>query len=133
MSLDKIQRTPLVRTWQARAEELKAQGQSPSQIERFLSRLDTIPGHDVGDICLHWSRQQQEQRPVWDLLMQLSLVLATALSYMIWGPVVSLLTLLTVGLLALVHREALYHRENRFADEVLARAQSVPWSLPSAR
>ena len=133
MIAEQLSRSQLQRQVQARLWELRQAGQDSRELKSFLSRLRGLPGQTVGDICHYWSRSQAERRPIYQLLWLVVAVLSSALLFKLAGLKMAATALFLSGLCSLVHTQLLWNEENRFAEELLRRADAAFLSLRLAR
>lgn len=117
MVAEQLTRGQLLSRWQSNLENLRSQGEDVRHIQRFLWRLESLPGQTVGDLCDAWSQRQSERRPCW-VLFWLGVWLLAALAGQA-GIGVGLLPL------ALFHAHKLWDWDQRFSRELLARADAA--------
>lgn len=132
MIAEQLSRSQFQRQLQARLWELRQDGQDGRHLRAFLARLSSLPGQTVGDMCHNWQQSQAERRPIYQLLWLVIAVLSSALLFKTAGVTASLAALLTCGLVSTLHLQMLYQQEGRFANELLARADSAYYSLVPA-
>ncbi len=133
MIAEQLTRSQLQRQVQARLWELRQTGQDGRELKNFLARLRNLRGQTVGDMCHHWSQSQAERRPIYQLLWLAIAVLSSALLFPVAGFKASVFALAVSGLCALLHSQLLWWEENRFAHELLLRADSAFVSLRLTR
>lgn len=133
MIAEQLSRSQLHRQLQARLWELRKAGQDNRELKSFLARLSNLPGQTVGDMCHNWSQSQAERRPVYQLLWMAVALLSSALLFKLAGIKPALAAVALSGLCSLVHTQLLWREENRFADELLLRADAAFVSIRLAR
>jgi hypothetical protein len=133
MIAEQLTRSQLQRQVQARLWELRQTGRDGRELKNFLIRLRTVKGQTVGDMCHYWSQSQAERRPVYQLLWLAIALLSSALLFPMAGLKASMTALALSGLCAMVHSQLLFLEENRFAHELLLRADSAFVSLRLTR
>ena len=84
-------------------------------------------------MCHNWQRSQAERRPVYQLLWLTIAVLSSALLFKTAGSSASLFALVVCGVVSTLHLQVLWYQEDRFANELLARADAAHYSLVPAR
>ncbi|MBN9416592.1 MAG: hypothetical protein J0I12_14200 [Candidatus Eremiobacteraeota bacterium] len=133
MIAEQLSRSQFQRQLQSRLWELRQEGHDGQHLKAFLSKLRDLPGQTVGDMCHNWQRSQAERRPVYQLLWLTIAVLSSALLFKTAGSSASLFALVVCGVVSTLHLQVLWYQEDRFANELLARADAAHYSLVPAR
>ena len=125
MISEQLSRSQLQRQLSTRMEELRQEGYDRRHLKDFVKKVRAIPGQTVGDICHNWSRSQAELRPLFQLLWLAVALLVGALLLKGAGTSAALTGVALVGLAGFLHGNSLWEKENRFTNELLARADSA--------
>ncbi|MBS2033391.1 hypothetical protein JST97_00270 [bacterium] len=133
MIAEQLSRSQLQRQLQTRMWELRQAGQDSRDLKNFLARLRNLPGQTVGDMCHYWSQSQAERRPVYQLLWLAVALLSSSLLFKLAGIKLAAAALVVSGLCSFVHTQLLWQEENRFADELMLRADAAFASLRLTR
>jgi hypothetical protein len=123
MSLELISRSQLVKQWTTRAQELRAQGEDITHLQRFLQRVDRLPGQTVGDLFHAWCLRQSEERPTWTLALMVLCALAGLVAWTCGGAYFALVVVSLIGGLGFCHYLVLLNSHEAFSRELIARAE----------
>ena len=122
MITEQMPRSQLVKQWKSKAEELRAQGEDATHLQRFLQQVDALPGQTVGDLFHHWSVRQSEQRPIWSFALMLLCALAGFLALKCAGAGFALAVVALLGCLGIQHHLLMVDAQEAFSRELMARA-----------
>lgn len=125
MTPDRLGRFELIATWHKKLQELSRQGECTLHLERFLDRVNELPGDEVGEIGNQWRRRQKSQRPCWilGLLLMVWVLCALATPWLGMIPTSLLVSLVAVSGAHLLQRH--WNLEEAFDRELYMRASYV--------